>query len=69
VHVDDLTKGNVNFAEITGKYALVRGAVGVRGIDWEKSFAGLNIMAEKGWRLVEWIVSGNIMGFIVERTK
>ena len=69
VHVDELTKGSVNFAEITGKYALVKGAVGVRGVDWEKSFAGLNIMAENGWRYVDWIVAGNIMGFLVERTK
>jgi hypothetical protein len=68
IDVEVIVKGTADLMEISGKYVLLRITTGMRGPDWEKAFYALNVMADQGWKFVEWVAIGAFGGFCLERT-
>ena len=66
VNADEIIKGEVNYSEIEGRYALISVRAGLTGFDWKKAINALNIMSEQGWVYRDWI-GGTIGGFLMER--
>jgi hypothetical protein len=68
VDVDEVVRENAVPLDIGGRYVLLRVPRGVTGVNWEKALEALNIMAESGWSVIEWIaVQDSRSGFLMEQ--
>ena len=67
LEVDEIVSGAVNYSELSGKYIVIKIKAGMRGVDWEKAFTALNMMAEQGWSYRDFLAAGSLGGYLMER--